>query len=107
MWIPLYDKKYGLENGPCFFKNLCNNSELNSHNFWYIFFFEFFGYELVTLFCVLIAFGLFVVYCVLSANLQLLKAKLMMKYLIVLLAAVIVNSVMINICVVQGGRKHL
>ena len=96
MWIPLHDKKYGQDNGPCFFKILCDDSELKSY-FWYVFLFNFSCYELVTLFCVVIAIGLLVVYCVLSTKLQ--SAKVMMKYLAVLLAAVIVNSIVLNICV--------
>ena len=102
MWIPLLDSKYAwLDKNVCFFTIQCDNT-----NFWYIFFFKFFGYELVTLFCVVVAIGLFIIYCVLSSKLRLQRAKVMMKYLIVLLAAVIVNSVMINIYVV-GYTKSL
>ena len=96
MWIPLLNSKYAwLDKNVCFFTIQCDNTK-----FWYIFFFKFFGYELVTSFCMVVAIGLFIVYCVLSSKLRLQRAKLMMKYLIVLLTAVILNSVMINIDVV-------
>ena len=104
MWIPMHDKKYGLDNGHCFFRILCDKSKEKSY-FWYVFFFNFFGYELVTLFCVLIAIGLFVVYCVLSTKLQ--SAKVMMKYLTVLLGAVIINSVILNIIMVMYTNSSI
>ena len=100
MWIPLLDNKYTwLDTNVCFFKVLCDPSK-PKNNFWDAFFFNFFGYELVTLFCMVVAIGLFVVYCVLSSKLRLQRAKLMMKFLIVLLTAVIVNNVMQNIIIV-------
>ena len=101
MWIPVVNSKYtSLSNNVCFFKTLCDPSQPKNF-FWDIFFFNFFGYELVTSFCVVLAIGLFVVYCVLSSKLRLQKAKLMMKYLIFLLAAVIVNNVMQNIIMIS------
>ena len=99
LWIPIRNKKYGQDIGPCFFEIACNYSKQKGH-FWYIFFFYFFVFELIGLLCVLIAIGLFIVYCVLSSKLRLQRAKLMMKYLIVLLTAVILNSVILNIIVV-------
>ena len=58
----------------------------------------------MTLICVLIAIGLFIVYCVLSTKLQ--SAKLMLKYLAVLLAAVIVNSIIIMNILVVGYTNY-
>ena len=41
LWKPLYDKKYGLDNGFCFFKRTCSEKP----QILYVFFFNIFAYE--------------------------------------------------------------
>ena len=99
LWIPMHDSKikYGLDNGYCLFAIECEKSKQKAHS-WYIFFFNFIGYEAVALLCVIIAICLLVVYCMLSAKLK--GAKLMMKYLAVLLTAIILNCIILNIMLI-------
>ena len=101
LWKPLYDKKYGLDNGFCFFKTKCSEKP----QFLYVFFFNMLTYEAVPLLCLGIALGLLMVYCKLSSKLK--RAKLMMKYLSFLLTTVILNSIALNLVLVSFRGKSI
>ena len=107
LWIPINNFKilnYGPDDGYCLFEIECDNSQQATH-FWYVFFFNLIGFEVVALLCVIIAIVQLVIYCMLSSKLK--GAKLMMKYLAVLLTAVIINTIITNVFLVAYTNKSL
>ena len=95
--MPMYDKKYGLDNGFCFFKRNCSEKPQVLYDI--VFFINILAYGAIALLSLGIAMGLLIVYCKLSSELK--RANLVMKYLSALLTIVILNTIVLNLVLVS------
>ena len=99
LWVPLYKKQYGYDNGYCWIKALNTSSDfLIRMSYGYSL------YELSGLIAVVIAFGIIIAYCAYSAKLQ--HARRMIKHLLMLIAAVIVYMILLNIELATDTNHH-
>ena len=103
LWVPYRDGLYGFDGTICLIKHFRPNaSEPVSSK--YLFVYDFGVYEVVGFIALCIALGMIMIYCTLFTRLK--RAKYMVKHLVLLISAVVVNLLILNMMVAISYLKN-
>lgn len=103
LWVPYRDDEFGFNGYYCFMKQTKAGSCIPL-NITYRFFFDYLMYGVVGSIAVIIALGMIGVYCMISNRLQ--SAKHLVKYLTILLIAIIINMMILILMFVIDTYSH-
>lgn len=102
-WVPYRENQFGFNGYFCLLKYFRVGS-CNPLSFAYKFAYNFSLYELVGAIAVIVALGMIGVYCTLSNRLQ--RASHMIKYLSILLIAIVINMIIMNLLLAINTYSH-